>query len=466
MLRIFYFFVLPLLFLFGACSKEHLTNSQEARIGTSSDSLYFDTVFTQEVSITQSIRIYNQNNQKIKLASIRLAGGDTSIFRINVNGESGPVVQNIEISANDSIHVFVNTRVPQNSSHLPFIVEDSIIIVWNANQKKIKLSAWGQNARYIKNASLSGKHIWTSELPYVILGELHVEKDAILQIAKGTRVYCHANAPILIDGSIQVNGDTAARDRIVFSGDRLDKPYKNLPSGWPGIYLREPSHDNSFAYTIIKNAYQGIITEGQQNNPGKKLLLEQCIIDNIWDAGLLAINSSAEVNNCLVSNCGKNIRLIYGGDYSFTHCTIASFSNQYFSHTEPVVFITDAISNNNVVQTAALSARFTNTICWGDGAMVNNEVVALKEGSNAYSVIFTYGLWRENEVSPNIDTENTYNDIDPEFEETGGEQGKYNFHLKSSSPAIDKGLTTNLVVDLDGNPRIREIPDFGAYEKQ
>lgn len=465
MFRQYCCFILLLPILFSACSKEQLLTSADARIATSSDSIYFDTLFTKALSITQSFRIFNKNDQKIKISSIRLAAGAGSIFRINVNGEAGPSVQDIEIAANDSIHVFVNTQVPNGNTTQPFIVEDSILVEWNSNLKKVKLSAWGQNARYLKNGHITSNTSWDNLLPYVLLGALHIDQSATLSISKGTQVYCHADAAVIVDGSLQTAGDTAYSDRVVFTGDRLDEPYAGYPASWPGIYFRNTSQHNSMAYTIIKNAYQGIVTEGLPAINNFKLSLDQCIIDNIWDAGLLAINSSVELNNCLISNCGKNVQLIYGGVYHFNHCTISSYSNLYATHKEPVVVITDGITINNIIQTAPLEATFINTICWGISSSVDNEVISFRQGTTPYSVSFSDGLWRV-AATDNITATNMLNNTDPAFENVEGSLNSYNFRLKDGSPALDLGQTTNLSVDLDGKPRKNRIPDFGAFEKQ
>ena len=45
------------------------------------------------------------------LSNVTLAGGASSAFKINVDGYKGPTVSNLEIDANDSLHVFVNVSI-------------------------------------------------------------------------------------------------------------------------------------------------------------------------------------------------------------------------------------------------------------------------------------------------------------------------------------------------------------------
>ena len=42
----------------------------------------------------------------------------------------------------------------------------------------------------------------------------------------------------------------------------------------------------------------------------------------------------------------------------------------------------------------------------------------------------------------------------------------YDFHLKQTSPAVNKGVNTVVIIDLDGKPRPVSLPDLGCFEKQ
>ena len=71
----------------------------------------FDTVFTTTGSVTQSFKIFNTNNQKLLLSSVKLMGGSASAYHINTNGQPGPEARDIEIAANDSIYIFVSLTI-------------------------------------------------------------------------------------------------------------------------------------------------------------------------------------------------------------------------------------------------------------------------------------------------------------------------------------------------------------------
>ena len=310
-----------------SCQKETFIESPDARLSISIDTLRFDTVFTTTGSITGTVKVFNDNDQKLRLSYIRMGGGQSSYFRMNADGTEAQEVRDLEILAKDSLYIFVSVTINPNANRLPFLVEDSIMIGYNGNEQKIQLEAYGQNAYFIRNGLLTANTRFGSNLPYVILGGLVVDTNVTLTIDKGARLYFHADAPLVIDGTLEVTG--TKQDSVIFTGDRLDEEYRNLPASWPGIYFRSSSKNNTLQYAIIKNAYQGLVADQPSVNANPRLTLRECIIDNIYDAGIYGIQTSIRASNCLVSNCGLNLLLVSGGDYQFTHCT-HHFFNRYF----------------------------------------------------------------------------------------------------------------------------------------
>ena len=458
---------ISILILFYSCKKESFITSPDAEITISADEIKFDTVFTTAGSITQSFKIINENDQKLRLSTIRLMGGSNSYFKINADGFTGPQVSDIEINANDSVYIFVSVSIDQNTSNLPFVVTDSIQINYNGTSRQVNLEAWGQNAHFFRDKKITADETWNNDLPYVILGSLTVGADKKLTINKGCHIYVHADAPILVDGTLELNGEKDTVDRIYFRGDRLDEPYDEFPAGWPGIFFRSGSKDNIFNYAVIKNAYQAIVVQDPSPNANPKIVLNETIVDNSYDAGIIALNSSIRARNCLVSNCGKNIILAKGGDYQFTHCTVASFSNGYIIHRDPVLFVSNYILINNNPVTAALTASFRNCIFWGQGGTVDDEVVVAKSGSTIFNVIFNENLWKVVNQPANITSSGIINSQYPLFDSINTTKRLYSFRLKDESPAKNKATNAGVAIDLDGKPRpVGSAPDLGCYEKQ
>ncbi|MDB5201965.1 MAG: hypothetical protein JWQ27_1374 [Ferruginibacter sp.] len=451
--------------LLYSCKKESFISSADARLLTSVDTLKFDTVFTSTGSVTRSFKIINDNSQQLRLSEVKLMGGATSAFKININGIAVPQLNDVEIAANDSIYIFVSVTVNPTTANLPFIISDSIRISYNGNQRFVQLQAFGQNAVFLQNAVIHGNTTWTNTRPYVILGSLRVDTTAVLTIPAGTKIFAHANAPVIVDGSLLVNGTKAAP--VIFTGDRLDEPYKDFPGSWPGIYFRGQSRDNNIRFAEIRNAYQAIVVQQPSVNGQPKLILRQSIIDNAYDAGLIGFNTSIRGENLLISNCSKNILIELGGNYQFSHCTAATYSNAYLLHKTPVAYISNAteVSSGNFV--ADLTASFTNCIFWGENGTVDNELQVNKQGNTIFSVTLTNCLYKAVADPANTVITGSLKNLPPMFDSIDVNHKYFNFHTSSATaPGINKGIATALLKDLDDANRNVGLPDLGCYEKQ
>jgi hypothetical protein len=451
-----------LVLIFLSCKKESFTNNRDAILRTDVDTLHFDTVFTTAGSTSQVFKIFNTNNKGIKLNSVRLAGGSASPFHINVDGTTGPEANNIEIAAGDSAYVFVTLKLDPSATPLPFLVQDSVELSYNGNTSWVQLDGYGRNAHFLKNSNITTNTTWTNDLPYVILGNLTVSTGITLSIEEGCQVFMHANAPFIVNGTLKVNGDKYDSTRVLFTGDRLDAPYRDFPASFPGLIFTETSTNNIINYGIIKNAYQGIVAV--ETDGSTKLTLNETIIDNAYDAGIFGIHTSINAHNLLISNCGKNILLVKGGSYDFTHCTVASYSNNFIQHKEPLAILTDYLKENNSLTIQPLNAQFTNCIFWAQsGGLVKNEILIDKQGNNAavnFNNVLCPSVPINSIISGNIITD------DPLFENIRASENLYNFRLKENSPAINKGSDAGVSNDLDGKPRPVGLHDLGAYEKQ
>lgn len=457
------------LLLFAACKKDSFITSPDASVRITADTIKYDTVFTSAGSVTQSFKIINENNQKLKLSSVQLLGGAASFYTINADGFAGPAVTDLEIAANDSLYVFVQVNVDPSADNLPFVIRDSIQINYNGKNRKIQLEAWGQNAHFYRDKEIITDETWDNDLPYVILGYLHVNNGATLTINKGSRIYTHSDAPLVIDGTLKVKGEKDTTDRVYFRGDRMDDPYKDYPASWPGIYFRTASSDNALNYAVIKNAYQAIAVQDRSVNANPKLTLNETIIDNAYDAGIISLNSDIQAVNCLISNCGKNLVLAQGGNYEFTHCTVASYSNNFILHKEPVLYLSNYIVVNNVAIPKDLNATFKNNIFWGENGSVDDEVVVTKDAGALSNVTFDSNLWKvkTDPATTGATVTNPLNNQSPEFDSIDVSKRYYDFHLRTkNSPALNIGTLTPVSIDLDGNSRPVGLPDLGCYEKQ
>lgn len=457
--------MLSALVIFSSCSKDGFITNPDASLSTSTNIVKFDTVFTSIGSVTQSFKINNPNDKKLLLSSIRLGGGTQSPFKLNINGSPSTEISNYAVDANDSIYVFVTVNIDPNFNNLPFLVQDSIEINYNGNTRMVQLEAYGQNANFLRNTVIRENRVWNNRLPYVILGGLQVDTNVTLTIDPGCKIYAHANAPILIDGTLIANG---TKDQpIIFTGDRLDEDYRDLPASWPGIYFRETSKGNKLTFSNIKNAYRGVIAEYPANDGNFKVTMQQCIVDNAYDAGLLFVASSFDVNNSLISNCGSNISILLGGDYKLTNCTVATYSS-YLTHKNPVLSADNFAEINGSEVTNSLSAVFENCIFWGEETnLITDEAVILKKGSDPFNVLFDHCIYRNaTDPSNSIIRESLLN-LNPQFDTLDYSKKRFDFHTSAAdAPGLNKGIATSYPKDLDDKIRAVGITDIGCYEQQ
>lgn len=454
------FIVSAILFFTISCKKNSFTASFDSAFLTSVDTLHFDTVFTSSVSVTKVVKIYNINNQKLRVNNIFLAGGSSSFFKMIVDGLPGVSFSDIDIAANDSIYVFVSVNIAAGVFESPFLIQDSILISYNGYEKYIQLDAYGQNAIFLNNVEINTDTTWSSELPFVIRGGLTINEGHNLSIENGCRIYLHANAPVYIKGSININGTSS--NRVIFAGDRLDDPYKYFPASWPGLIFYSSSKNNILNFVTLSNASQAIqvIGDGTEN----QLSLNGCIIDNCLNEGIKATNASVKAINCLIANCGQSNLKLMGGNFSFIHCTVASYSNVLLNHNSSVLYVSD---QDDEMSNYPVSAVFNNSIFYGQGGLVEDETFISHNSGNIFNVSFQNVLYKAMTTSDSYFINSIKNE-DPAFAILDFENTIFDFHLLPTSPCIDAGIDIGVSSDLEGNKRnvLLNNPDIGCYEYQ
>ena len=449
---------------FGACRKSGFMTARPESIRCTADTIRFDTVFTTAGSATTGFLIHNLENQAIHIQSVSLAGGASSMFQLNIDGTPGPIVRDISIEPRDSIYAFVTVRIDPDVSTNPFLVTDSVILELGGRNQHVILEAWGQNARFLRNTLIDSDTRFDRKLPYVILGGLQIAQNSTLTIEAGTKIYLHADAPIVVEGSLDVNGTAALP--VLFTGDRLDDGYKDLPASWPGIYCTPNSIDNKLTHARIMNGFNGIVAEGVASNGRPKLTLDRCVIDQAYEAGVVGAGSSIEAENCQITNCGRNVLLLKGGSYLFKHCTLASFSNAYIPHKYPVFSVQNWDSTRQGVVTFPVSVQLDNSIIWGDEGTVEHEIFTSRRGTNPFQLNIRHALFRGPSDPPNATILNSMRNVAPQFDSINTTKRYFDYRIqKKASPALNKGMPGMSVKDLDDKPRDAQ-PDLGAFEKQ
>ena len=332
---------------FSFCQKERFTTDTADKLEFSTDTLRFDTVFTELGSATRILKLYNRHNKSIRISKIQLELGSASRFNINVDGLPGHSHTDIEIAPNDSLYIFaevtINPDAPPSAS--PFVLSENLLFETNGNMQTIVLEAWGQNAVYLPSRFGAGggvlyecdggEWLWDDPRPYVIYGILAID-NCTVRIPAGTHIYVHGGLgrevvdsaivryndgflAFLGTGRLIVEG--TLENPVIFDSDRLEPEFAEESGQWTGIWLQAGTSGHQIEHCIVRNSIIGVRADSAVD-----LTLRNSQIYNTASSGLIGVHARITAENCLFhSNTGYSIQLEYGGDYNFTYCTAASY---------------------------------------------------------------------------------------------------------------------------------------------
>lgn len=450
--------VLLMMLLASACRKgERITTDPNAKLTITNENVLFDVIFTSLGSTTKRLKIENRNNNAVKVSEIKLAGGSTSAFSININGENTLNKDDLIINGQDSVNLFIKVTINPTAENLPFLVQDSIILNTNGNRQVIQLLAYGQNAVFVNGSTINSNTTWTKSLPYIINGSLTVMNGYSLTIEPGAKIYFHKDGNLNIEGGLLVNGTVA--EPVLFCSDRLEKLYNDEPGQWKGIFIKKTG-SGIVKNAVIKNASVGITSDSLSLNAYPKLILSSSIIKNMQVAAYIGYHSELFAFNNVMYNCGNYlIYAVGGGNYNLKQNTFAGYNLNFPRKTASLSF-SDYLSANAYNK---LQLDLTNNIIYGS---LSNELDIQKKTS----AVMQLNLWN-NLIRT---TNNTYNangnilNIDPAFINKDME----NFEVSATSPVRKKGADLSndpyfsdyLNKDIKGNKRISPST-LGSYEK-
>lgn len=458
--------IFGLTILFGsivACKKDK--EFTKDHLDFSADTLLFDTVFTTVGSTTKRFKIYNNNFGAINIEEIQLMGGESSPFRINIDGVSGVYHKQIELDGRDSLFGFVEVTLQVNGATNPMVISDSIRFLTNGVNQYLKLVVWGQDAYF--HAAAPGESLvlvsdeiamWNNDKPHVLYGIVAVDSAQHLTIPQGTEIYCHKDSRLIVyKGSIDIQG--VLGNEVVFQGDRLESFYDDVTGQWFGLQLIGV-RETSINYAVIKNGSIGI---GVYEQPEGNLTLTNTIIDNS-NFFNLHVSDGAElfrVENCLFGDAGtSSVFLEQCSFFNIRHCNIVNY--WVGSRNGPSLALRNwkQLEGGDVELVNVNDSRIDNCIIYGNGA---NEYVldTLPYDGLTFDVVLNSTLFKREEIYTYENyTESVLWNVDPLFVD----QNMKDFHLQASSPLINAGdpLNTN-AADIEGVGR--GTPDIGLYEQ-
>ena len=443
-----------------SCNKKDKIDTNPAlTLSFSMDTVFFDTIFTTIGSITKKLHVYNNNDNKVMVSSIKLAGGSQSFFKINIDGVPATSISDVEIPGHDSIFIFIRVTIDPNYKYNPLIVTDSLLFQTNGNLQNVKLIAWGQDANFYKNKTLKGAIVWDSLIPHVIFGFVRVDTGATLTLMPGTKVYFHKTAYFAVSSQATLKLAGTLNHPVRFQGDRLDPYYKDLPGQWDGIYLEKGSRQNEIDYAIIKNGSFGIFIDTISSPTVPTLNINNTIIQNMAGTGIYAYASNVISTNCVIGDCGNAaLELAFGGSYDFRQLTIGNFwgGSVRFS---PSLRISNYVYDTSGIKipNSLTKAYFGNCIIYGN----EDEEIMLDSLEIAqFSYTFDHVLLKTNKsISDPLHFPECFKNEDPRFVDVMN----FNYAIDSISPAIKKGKLMDVPFDINGVDR-GDTPDLGAYQ--
>ncbi len=472
-----------------SCKDESFYNG-DIVLEFSLDTLRFDTVFTQLGSATRFVKVFNPHSERVLVNAFEIESGSNSFFRMNIDGVSGRRIENVEINANDSTYIFIETTIdPDNPlSVSPFIIEDRILVNHGSQEQDINLEAWGQNANYIPDQFSQGGAtllpcdinpvVWDDPKPYVIYGILLID-DCTLVWPPGTEIYVHGGVVsndlgIYNDGLILVgeNGNLIANgtptDTVFVQGDRLEESFQDDSGQWQGVRFLAESKNNKLSYTTIKNSIFGVWADSLA-----EVSLDHSQMLNTSSWGVVGIHAEVNMSNCLVhSNGNHSVQFSYGGNYVIDYSTIASYFDDKSSIRLDNYLCRDQFCSE--VSDNPLNFSINNSILMGSDV----DELILDDISNGTPGMFEFEMQN---CIVRVDTLLTTPRFANFFDHCIGcinfntsdsdtlfvDVDNLNFKLDTGSIAEQAAIPlTNILDDLEGNIRDTQTPDIGCYEFQ
>ena len=145
--------------LLTSCIEDDFSSSPNDVLTFSTDTVRFDTVFTDIGTSTRIFKVYNRSKKSLNISSIKLADAGNSGFFMNVDGFSGKELSDIEIRGKDSLFIYVGANINPTDRNNPILIRDSIVFMTNGVRQDVKLMAYGQDVIIKRGETITGNTV-------------------------------------------------------------------------------------------------------------------------------------------------------------------------------------------------------------------------------------------------------------------------------------------------------------------
>ena len=450
---------------FSSCISDSFTNSPSDVLSFSTDTVSFDTVFTDLGTPTARLQVFNRAKKSVNISSIKFIGEDTH-FSINVDGVSGNEFRDVEIRGGDSIFIFIECFIPEQEQNTPQLVEDRLQFVTNGVAQDVVVEAWGQNVKRLHALTLTEDLVLTPDIPYVVFDSLTIAPEATLLIEPGVNLLFHDKAKLVVEGRLEALGSPGKM--INMRGDRLDNVlpdvgYDILAGQWEGVRIAPGSFGNRMEYVDMRSTKIGLRIDSCGDLSQRKLLLLNSWLHNSQADALAVGYAWVDAYGCVFSEAALSAVYLAGGRHEFVQCT---FSNYYLYKVPsyPLLWVAHCMPESMAEDPSQplMEAQFLNCIFYGMPSDIN-------EGDLTGSNVFLKYCSLKSNGSDDANFINCYWDTDPLFF-TVREDYLFNYHVEEDSPIIGMGNFTYVTelcrYDMDGVDRLAMgNPTLGAYAR-
>lgn len=473
MKRLFYTFIAALLLIAGSCSDESFSTSRNDKLLFSVDTLKMDTVFSGVPSSTYSFKVHNRNDNSLRINQIRLARGNQSGFRVNVDGVyldnmNGSQAQDFDIRKGDSLLVLVELTSHATNQLSPQAVEDKLLFTLESGvEQSVNLMAFSWDAVSLRDLVVSNDTVVSSTKPIIVYGGIKVDSGAVLTIKSPATLYFHASAGIDVFGRLIVEGQQG--DEVVMRGDRLDRmfdylPYDRVSGQWRGIHFHSSSTANRIDYADIHSAEDGLVCDSADIDPSVlRLELAHTTVHNCKGYGLKADNSRVSLVNCQLTNTLGDCLAVTGGHTVITYCTLAQFYP--FSADRGVALrfgnFENAVQRGTLMCQNSVVTGYSDDVVMGDSLAFDYKFVnsVLRTPAVSDTILlksrFENVVFESSKDSINGDQHFVAVDLDLQY---------YDFHTDSLSTLRLRAIPLEAVRDDREGRQRGEQPTIGCFE--